>query len=126
MLSGARSVCAQAKGGKGVHCHGLSSVEVTGHDDVLQKLRDAQERRIVGETKMNKQSSRSHCLFTLTVRSKETTRDGMIMERVGKLHMCDLAGSECAKTAGTKGEDASRERERKNINQVCNCPRLGA
>ena len=115
MLSGA--VCAQAKGGKGVHCHGLSSVEVTGHDDVLQKLRDAQERRIVGETKMNKQSSRSHCLFTLTVRSKETTRDGMIMERVGKLHMCDLAGSECAKTAGTKGEDASRERERKNINQ---------
>ena len=39
------------------------------------------------------------------------------MERIGKLHMCDLAGSECAKTAATTGEAASRERERKNINQ---------
>ena len=67
MLSGARSVCAQAKGGKGVHCHGLSAVEVTGHDDVLQKLRDAQERRIVGETKMNKHSSRSHAVLQLRV-----------------------------------------------------------
>eukprot|EP01043_Picozoa_sp_COSAG02_P013707 COSAG02_NODE_553_length_20425_cov_17.986372_16_plen_1498_part_00 len=107
----------KSKGGKGVHCHGLSEVHVAAPEDVLQKLQEAQDRRIVGETKMNKQSSRSHCLFTLTVKSKETTPDGMIMERTGKLHMCDLAGSECAKTAGTKNEAASRERERKNINQ---------
>eukprot|EP01052_Picozoa_sp_SAG31_P000197 SAG31_NODE_6_length_43291_cov_191.503496_11_plen_948_part_00 len=85
--------------------------------DVLHKLQCAQQRRQVGETKMNKQSSRSHCLFTLTVESKEQTADGMIMERTGKLHMCDLAGSECAKTAAAAGEAASRERERKNINQ---------
>ena len=107
----------KSKGGKGVHCHGLSEVYVAGPEDVLQKLQEAQDRRIVGETKMNKQSSRSHCLFTLTVKSKETTPDGMLMERTGKLHMCDLAGSECAKTASTKNEAASRERERKNINQ---------
>jgi len=107
----------KSKGGKGVHCHGLSEVQVAGYDDVLKNLQEAQERRIVGETKMNKQSSRSHCLFTLSVKSKETTSDGMLMERTGKLHMCDLAGSECAKTAGTKNEDASRERERKNTNQ---------
>jgi kinesin family protein 11 len=106
-----------AKGGKGVHCHGLSEATVGSPKDVLTRLQTAQERRRVGETKMNKQSSRSHCLFTLTVRSKELLPDGMLMERVGKLHMCDLAGSECAKTAGSKGEDASRERERKNINQ---------
>ncbi len=37
------------------------------------------------------------------------------MECSGKLHMVDLAGSECAKTAGQ--EDAKVERERKNINQ---------
>ena len=38
----------------------------------------------------------------------------------GKLHMVDLAGSECAKSAGNdKGapDAASRERERLNINR---------
>ena len=36
---------------------------------------------------------------------------------LGKLHMVDLAGSECAKSAGGSDLDPSRERERKNINQ---------
>ena len=40
--------------------------------------------------------------------------DGMAMERTGRLHMVDLAGSESAKTAGG---NADRGRERKNINQ---------
>lgn len=50
------------------------------------------------------QSSRSHCLFTLTVTSKSILHDGSIMESTGKLHMVDLAGSECAKTAGGPGQ----------------------
>ena len=64
---------------------------------------------------------RSHCIFTLTVKTKEktvlatATADGFAMERTGKLHLVDLAGSECAKSAGT--ESASQERERRNINQ---------
>jgi len=81
----------------------------------------------VGETRMNKQSSRSHCLFTLKVSSKRTLADGSTMECAGKLHMVDLAGSECAKTAGNGGgglAEASRERERKNINQVRQAPSL--
>jgi kinesin family protein 11 len=63
---------------------------------------------------MNKASSRSHCIFTMRVESKEQTEDGLVMTRTGKLHMVDLAGSECAKSAGS--EDAKQERERKNIN----------
>jgi kinesin family protein 11 len=71
---------------------------------------------------MNKHSSRSHCLFTLHVASKRTMKDGATMECSGKLHMVDLAGSECAKTAGSVGTvgstmESARERERKNINQ---------
>jgi kinesin family protein 11 len=83
---------------------------------------------------MNKRSSRSHCLFSLTVESKERAAGGMVVERIGKLHMCDLAGSECAKTAEKFGLDTkltprgasfgeegripvSRELERRNINQ---------
>jgi hypothetical protein len=103
------------KGGKGVHCMGLSEHPVTSPDDVLRVLQEAQLRRQVGETKMNKTSSRSHCLFTLTVHSKERIPDGSCMTRVGKLHLVDLAGSECAKSAGS--ESSAQEQERRNINQ---------
>ena len=86
--------------------------------DVLGLMQRAQLRRQVGETKMNKQSSRSHCLFTLKVHSKKiVSADGSVMECTGKLHLVDLAGSECAKTAGTDKVDPAKERERKNINQ---------
>ena len=80
----------------------------------------ASDRRKVGETKMNKQSSRSHCVFTMSVRTRKALPDGSHMECAGKLHMVDLAGSECAKAAGGPSGsdlDVSRERERKNINQ---------
>ena len=50
---------------------------------------------------MNKASSRSHCLFTIQVHGKIALIDGDgNMEFNGKLHMVDLAGSECAKSAG--------------------------
>ena len=75
---------------------------------------------------MNKTSSRSHCVFTLrlglgialglgfglglgfptltltltSVTSKSPTDDGLV-ECSGKLHMVDLAGSECAKVQAT-------------------------
>ena len=112
--------------GKGVYAHNLSEHEVCSAADVLGLIARAQERRRVGETRMNKHSSRSHCVFTLTVTTRETTSEGMTMESTGKLHLVDLAGSECAKTAagsaagGGSGAHAAhdaRERERKNINQ---------
>jgi kinesin family protein 11 len=69
---------------------------------------------------MNKQSSRSHCLFTIAVKAKVAYPDGS-MEVNGKLHMVDLAGSECAKSANldsaTSSSSAARERERMNINR---------
>lgn len=102
--------------GRGVFVNNLSDHEVGCASDVLGLISRAQERRRVGETKMNKHSSRSHCVFTLTVTTHEFTSDGCTMECMGKLHLVDLAGSECAKSAGAGANDA-RERERKNINQ---------
>lgn len=69
---------------------------------------------------MNKQSSRSHCLFTIRVEASRKLEDGSILKVNGKLHCVDLAGSECAKSAALeKGDDgeAARERERLNINR---------
>ena len=56
---------------------------------------------------MNKTSSRSHCVFTLSVTSKSPTDDGMV-ECSGKLHMVDLAGSECAKVRANPSHFSAR------------------
>ena len=106
-----------------VHVHNLSVHKVGKAEDVLRLIQRAQQRRQTGETKMNKASSRSHCVFTLTVSSTRVTSDGGSMECKGKLHLVDLAGSECAKTAGMDSRGPAdplaraREAERKNINQ---------
>lgn len=105
----------KTKRGKGVFCHGLSEATVANEREVLELIHRAGERRKVGETKMNARSSRSHCIFTLSVHSKTRLDDGAMIESSGKLHLVDLAGSECAKACGASTE--ARERERKNINQ---------
>jgi hypothetical protein len=105
------AICADGDGQ--IICKGLSQQPIASSAEVLRVLRQAQQRRQTGETKMNKQSSRSHCLFTLVVRTVERVGE-CELERTGKLHLVDLAGSECAKTTGATG---SRLRESQNINQ---------
>ena len=110
-------ICAtsRADGGR-VICMGLSKISVNSPQEVINVLNEARERRQIGETKMNKQSSRSHCLFTIQVESTEQLKDGNTMERKGKLHLVDLAGSECAKSTGAQS-GSTRMRESQNINK---------
>jgi kinesin family protein 11 len=110
------------EGPDGPFCRGLKEIEVSSASDVLHLMQNAQHQRKVGETKMNKHSSRSHCLFTMEVKSQRRLKDGSVIDFSGKLHMVDLAGSECAKNAGFDkseggGEQVARERERMNINR---------
>ena len=51
-------------------CKGLVERSVSSAADVFRLMQKAQHQRIVGETKMNKASSRSHCLFTMKVLGK--------------------------------------------------------
>lgn len=110
---------------KGVQCIGLSEVNVSTLSDIQELVKAAQERRRVAETRMNARSSRSHCLFTMKVSSRQRVKGGEL-DCNGKLHLVDLAGSECAKKAGpcedvarpgTSQGGAEQERERRNINQ---------
>ena len=111
------------KQGKKASCFvkNLSEHAVSSPSEVFGLIARAQDKRKVDETKMNARSSRSHCVFTMTVNSTRTTKEGGLMEATGKLHLVDLAGSECAGTAGEAGsktqQGAKLERERKNINQ---------
>ncbi len=51
-------------------------------------------RRRTAETLLNKQSSRSHSVFIITVGVREVLGEGEEVIRVGKLYLVDLAGSE--------------------------------
>ncbi len=51
--------------------------------------------RHTGETLMNKDSSRSHSIFTIYIEMAELAEDGENQKiRAGKLNLVDLAGSE--------------------------------
>lgn len=99
---------------KGVFCQNLEEVLVHDADEVFAHLREAVNRRQVAETLMNKASSRSHCVLTVTVHIKETTPDGEDLLKIGKLNLVDLAGSE---SIGRSGAKDKRAREAGNINQ---------
>eukprot|EP00501_MAST-03F_sp_TOSAG23-6_P001017 GSMAST32.ASY1.ANO1.1057.1 assembled CDS len=70
---------------KGIFCQNLEEVHVQSPDALYKVMRYAMRKRKVAGTIMNEKSSRSHCLFTLTVHIKETMPD------------VDLAGSESKK-----------------------------
>lgn len=65
-------------------------------DNVMAILDLAQGRRCVKATKSNDSSSRSHMVFTVHFDVK--SGDGI--QRKGKLHVCDLAGSERLSKSG--------------------------
>ena len=81
-------------------------------DDLYKALTLGSKNRKKGETLMNRDSSRSHCMFTLYVETQETIANEERI-RVGKLNLVDLAGSERQKKSGAANE---RLKEASNIN----------
>ncbi|GAA6059859.1 hypothetical protein JCM10212_007064 [Sporobolomyces blumeae] len=63
-------------------------------NEVLDVLREGEQRRRVGQTDWNERSSRSHCVFIVTIESMSKAEDGTA--RTSQLNLIDLAGSESA------------------------------
>eukprot|EP01135_Chromosphaera_perkinsii_P007531 Nk52_evm15s913 gene=Nk52_evmTU15s913 len=93
---------------------GAEEVVVRNKEDVFPILEMGSAKRQTAATNMNQTSSRSHCVFTITVHTKETTVDGEDLVKIGKLNLVDLAGSE---NIGKSGAQNQRAREAGNINQ---------
>ncbi|KAJ3115989.1 kinesin motor protein cin8 [Physocladia obscura] len=93
---------------------GMERILVTSAQDVIAVLQRGSQKRQTAATKMNESSSRSHCIFTITVHIKETTPDGEDLLKVGKLNLVDLAGSE---NVGRSGAEKGRAKEAGMINQ---------
>jgi kinesin family protein C1 len=89
-------------------------VETKSEHEVLKVLEIAQSRRCTKATDSNSESSRSHMVFTLHFVVTDISSQGNI-QRAGKLHICDLAGSERLYKSGVSG--GALLEESKNINK---------
>ncbi|XP_065913181.1 kinesin-like protein KIF15-B isoform X2 [Dysidea avara] len=100
---------------RGVYVDGLSEHIVSSAKEAYQVLTKGWNNRRVASTSMNRESSRSHAVFTVTVESKKKdSRDSVAKIRTSLLNLVDLAGSERQRDAQTEGV---RLKEAGNINR---------
>lgn len=102
----------------GLAVKGLREISVSTLPEVYEILMCAAKRRKTAETCLNRQSSRSHSIFTISVTIKERSpgSDGEDVIRIGKLNLVDLAGSENIQRSGTNNS-VIRTKEAGLINQ---------
>ncbi|KAI3694582.1 hypothetical protein L1987_77549 [Smallanthus sonchifolius] len=98
----------------GVLVRGLEEEIVTSASEIFTLLERGSAKRRTAETLLNKQSSRSHSLFSITIHIKESTPEGEELIKCGKLNLVDLAGSENISRSGAR---EGRAREAGEINK---------
>ena len=84
------------------HVKGLTTQLVANEEEALNLLFEGEMNRSISEHQLNKNSSRSHCIFTLHVESRSRVESS---EKVlfSKLNLVDLAGSERLSKTETSG-----------------------
>jgi kinesin family member 6/9 len=93
-----------------VHMRGLSANLANNEEEALNLLFIGDTNRMIAETPMNMASSRSHCIFTVTIESRGAGSDVI---RRSKFNLVDLAGSERVHKTQADGQLL---REAKHIN----------
>lgn len=88
----------------GVFVKDLSGYVVHNADDLDNIMKLGNKNRVVGATKMNLESSRSHAIFSITIESSETDDQGEQHVKMGKLQLVDLAGSERQSKTQSSGQ----------------------
>ncbi|KAK4377756.1 hypothetical protein RND71_004052 [Anisodus tanguticus] len=98
----------------GVLVRGLEEEIVASASEIFALLERGSAKRRTAETLLNKQSSRSHSLFSITIHIKEANPEGEELIKCGKLNLVDLAGSENISRSGAR---EGRAREAGEINK---------
>ncbi|KAG5265447.1 hypothetical protein AALO_G00242590 [Alosa alosa] len=93
-----------------IHLKNLSLLQSDNEEEALNLLFLGDTNRMIAETPMNQASTRSHCIFTIHLCSREP---GSATVRRSKLHLVDLAGSERVGKTGVGGQQLT---EAKYIN----------
>nr|XP_046268051.1 kinesin-like protein KIF15-A [Scatophagus argus] len=102
---------------KGVFVEGAVEKFVNSATEAYQVLSMGWRNRRVASTSMNRESSRSHAVFTMTLESKESINE-VVNIRMSQLNLVDLAGSERQKDTHAEG---SRLKEASSINRSLMC-----
>jgi gas vesicle protein len=110
LLTGEKDLKIKESPVKGVYVDGLSEVYVDSKEQFLELISIAQDQKFVSATKLNNNSSRSHCIFILEVTQLLQTKN---IQKKGSLYLVDLAGSEKVSKTGAVGETLE---EAKKIN----------
>ncbi|KAF5896227.1 kinesin-like protein KIF6, partial [Clarias magur] len=84
-----------------IHLKNLSLQTSASEEEALNLLFLGDTNRMIAETPMNQASTRSHCIFTIHLCSREP---GSATVRRSKLHLVDLAGSERVGKTGVGGQ----------------------
>lgn len=95
-----------------------SDFVVNSSEQMAKLLDSGKSNRVVGCTEMNKDSSRSHCVFTIIIEASQAQDDEQNNITRGKLNLVDLAGSERQSKTHAQGD---RLTEAKSINQSLSC-----
>ena len=86
----------------GITVKGLTLVQCSNEEEALNQLFEGETNRTIAEHRLNKSSTRSHCVYTLHVECRSRVESS---EKVvhSKLNLVDLAGSERTKKTGSEG-----------------------
>ncbi|KAJ2802233.1 hypothetical protein H4R20_003359, partial [Coemansia guatemalensis] len=97
----------------GPYVEDLTKAAVSTHSEMLAHMVQGNRARTVAATQMNASSSRSHAVFTAIVTRRKQS-GAQVTERVSRISLIDLAGSE---RAGATMATGARLREGARINQ---------
>ncbi|CAB1447388.1 unnamed protein product [Pleuronectes platessa] len=99
----ARGLVVMEEPGRGVVIKGLSLHPVFSEEDALDLMFEADMNRVTGSHALNRNSSRSHCIFSLHIESRSRTLSEAKYV-TSKLSLVDLAGSERLGKTGSEGQ----------------------
>lgn len=87
----------------GVFVKGAVNTMAHTEEEALSLLFEGETNKTISEHKLNKNSSRSHCIFTINLetRSRVESSEKVI---ISKINLVDLAGSERTKKTGSEGQ----------------------
>lgn len=92
---------------RGFFVENLFVVECSEYGDLMSVVHEGISNRKVSSHELNKDSSRSHSIFTVHFEIENIdAQDGYTSKKLGKIHFVDLAGSERLKESKAKGTAA--------------------
>ena len=119
---------------RGVYLEGISEYVVRAPGEVIALLAKGRRRLVVAETKMNRQSSRSHALCFISIecllekdkggkgkgKSDPLAKRDLLVK--GKITLCDLAGSERIKRSESTGDRLTEAQHiNSSLHELGNC-----